>query len=57
MIDVNLILFDFILVAARTKDTGKTGNDTAWASNREAVGFTGASGRKDLKAVTVSANR
>lgn len=42
---------------AHTRGTGRMENGTVWASSRAAAGFTVGSGRKDSKAVTVSANR
>ncbi len=52
----NVFSIFVIKEGAHTRGTGRMENGTAWASSRAAAGFTVGSGRKDSKAVTVSAN-
>jgi hypothetical protein len=53
---LNVLSIFVIKEGAHTRGTGRMENGTAWASSRAAAGFTVGSGRKDSKAVTVSAN-
>lgn len=50
-------MFDHVIAGARTKGTGRTANDTAWASSREVGGSTVASGRKASRVATASDSR